>query len=129
MKITKGLFKKGDIVLIAALLFICGIAFLFRYFNKNDGAYAVISCNGQTLYSIALSEIKEPYDIEAGSVVIAAEPGGVYFKSSDCPDKICVKTGRLSHINDTGVCLPNGIVITIKGGGKNPTDTPDVITY
>lgn len=41
--------------------------------------------------------------------------GGVRVKSSDCPDKICVKTGLVSHEGMSAVCMPNRVIVTVEG--------------
>ena len=34
---------------------------------------------------------------------------------ADCPDKICVNTGKISKIGETIVCLPHRVVVEIQG--------------
>ncbi len=54
---------------------------------------------------------------EAPGVCIEVnEKGEIFFRYSDCPDKICVKTGKLSHTGQSAACLPRGIVVKIIGG-------------
>ena len=39
--------------------------------------------------------------------------GGISFESSDCPEQICVRSGRLSRPGDTAACLPNQLLIRL----------------
>ena len=39
--------------------------------------------------------------------------GEIAFISSDCPDKVCVKTGWIGHNGEMAVCLPNRLSIKI----------------
>lgn len=45
---------------------------------------------------------------------IVAEKNRICFLESDCPDKICVKTGWLSQPGEIAVCLPNKIIIKLE---------------
>ena len=33
---------------------------------------------------------------------------------ADCPDKICVKTGKIKNKGEQIVCLPNKLVVKVK---------------
>lgn len=50
---------------------------------------------------------------EAPEVVIEATKEGIFFSTSNCKDKICVNSGKLSLIGETAACLPNGILIKL----------------
>ena len=49
--------------------------------------------------------------------------GSVCFEESDCPDRLCVKKGKLSIAGEIAVCLPNGVVLQLEGEG----DQPDIV--
>ncbi|HBE87040.1 MAG TPA: hypothetical protein DDW53_19330, partial [Lachnoclostridium sp.] len=34
---------------------------------------------------------------------------------ASCPDKVCVRTGKIHRSGELIVCLPNRVVITIEG--------------
>jgi len=63
------------------------------------------------------------------AVVFQVKDGAIAFVASDCPDKICVKTGFISHPGQMAACLPNHVVIKIVETGPAPTagGEPDVI--
>ncbi len=117
--------KKNDVILIISLIIIAAILMVaINLFVKKDGAYAVITMDGKELASLALNKDSEytiTEDMELGNGsdasinVIAVESGKVYMKSADCPDRICVNTGKISKTGETIVCLPHKIVIEIKG--------------
>ena len=37
-----------------------------------------------------------------------------YMKEADCPDKLCVHMKKISQVNETIVCLPNQVILTIE---------------
>lgn len=40
--------------------------------------------------------------------------GSIAFVHSDCPDQVCVHSGKLSREGDMAACLPNGLLIELK---------------
>ena len=38
------------------------------------------------------------------------------FESSDCPDQICVRSGKLSRAGESAGCLPAVVVIKVESG-------------
>jgi hypothetical protein len=45
--------------------------------------------------------------------------------SSPCPEKICVKTGRISKPGQWIACLPNRVFISIRG---RRSEQPDAVS-
>ncbi len=52
--------------------------------------------------------------------------GSIAFIESDCPDKVCINTGKINKAGQSAACLPNGIVVKIVSKDKN-SDVPDVV--
>ena len=77
---------------------------------------AVIEQNGIEVGRYALSQIQKeeilqlPGEID---VQILLEPGAASFLSSDCPDQICVRTGKLTKPGEAAVCLPARVSLRI----------------
>lgn len=124
--------KKGDIVLIVCTMIavIAGFAGLKLYTPNNGDIHkiAVIKYNGQVIKKIDLDEIKKPERIRFSrefDQVVLAEKGRIRFEESDCPDKICVKTGWLTQKGNTAVCVPNKTIIVIEGEEREV----DGVTY
>ncbi|MBI4712834.1 MAG: NusG domain II-containing protein [Planctomycetes bacterium] len=40
---------------------------------------------------------------------------GVHILHSDCPAQVCVHTGWIKNIGETIICLPNKVLLEIKG--------------
>lgn len=117
--------KKGDIFLIVFLLLLAAALFFIR--NTQSGTVAIISVNGETVYTTDLSSVKEKREFTlANGIVITEEPGAVYFSDSPCRGHDCVKTGKLTRAGQCAVCLPEKTVISITG--KTDKNTPDAIT-
>ena len=91
--------------------------FVVDKFIKKDGNKVVIKVDGEIVKIVNLTDtnniIVNGYDGGTNTVVI--ENGTVYMTEADCPDKICVNTGKISKIGETIVCLPHRVVVEIQG--------------
>ncbi len=124
------LFKKADIILILILCLFSAALFLPGMFG-NGNLEAVIYENGSITHRIDLSKVDESYTIElAGppASTVKVEHNAISYVSAGCPDKLCVKTGKLAHCGDTAACLPAKTVVVLESGSDNEK-SPDIITY
>lgn len=115
--------KKWDFALIAlvAVLSLLPLAFLGR---ADSGARVVVSQNGQTLYTGALSE-DAVFTTPDGGNTIEIRDGQVRMRAASCPDGLCLN-GTAAPLRPL-VCLPNGITVAIIGTEE---DEPlDAITH
>jgi len=119
-KIRKLFFLKsltaGDIILMTMLIFL-GITSLF-VINKvrQPGEMCSIEVSGEILHHLKLSE-NQNISVEGpvGKTLIRIKDNKVRVTYSDCPEKICEKTGWISNVGEIIVCVPNKVIITIDG--------------
>ncbi|AEY66071.1 NusG domain II-containing protein [Clostridium sp. BNL1100] len=121
--------KKGDIILL--LVIVLGIlsAVFFGRENAvslsntsggqvdNLGIRAIIKKNDKVIRRINLTSLEKREVINVSGLhkaTIVAEKNRICFLESDCPDKVCVKTGWLTHPGEIAVCLPNKIIIKLE---------------
>lgn len=116
---------KGDKYLI---IFIIVISILSLFYVKKaassyDEKYVVIQVDGKDYKKISFGpEVigkKMPIETEFGYNLIEIGDGKVRVIEADCPDKLDVKQGYISNPGEVIVCLPNRLVIEIKGEDKN----------
>ena len=123
----KPLFKKADAAVIAGLLLIAGLLTLLLGGGKKT-AVAVIAVDGETLYEITLSDVKESYTISLDNgVTVSVAPGEIRFLASDCRGQDCVRCGPLTKPGQAAACVPNKTVIVVKGTPEK--GTPDAVSY
>ncbi len=120
----KGFFKKGDLIAVFLILTLC-LALIAGKTASSAGRYALVYENGRVVYKIDL-ESRERLEISIAGGKLLKEKGRIRYISSDCPDKICEKTGWLEKVGDTAACVPNRSAVTVIGAQN--TDF-DVITY
>lgn len=116
---------KGDkllIILVIVLSFSAMGYIRLQAFSKNE-KYISIQVSGDEVKRIILDSKllgeKIPIESQYGYNLIELGEDKVRVIEADCPDKIDVKQGWISGIGETIVCLPNRMVIEIKGIEKD----------
>jgi hypothetical protein len=125
--------KKRDIVLILALL--AAVLFLFaaqtvvrRQAGKvsADGMRVRITQNGEVVGEYPLTEERSvSVSGDSGTNLIVIDGESVRMEEADCPDRYCIRQGRISRRPDTIVCLPHRLIVElIQGGSSSPGEGP-----
>ncbi len=108
--------RRGDFLFLIVCVVLIGAAIvLFRFVSKDTGRKVVIEEGSEVFGSYPLSDDKtiEVTGILGISTVVIKD-GEVYMKESPCPNKVCLHMGKISEVNETIVCIPNRIYITVK---------------
>ncbi len=100
-------------------IFLISLALLagfFVYHQAQGGEVdaVTITVDGKELYHFSSEDLKNERDIEiqtAGGYNVVHIGREVYMKSADCPDRLCVKQGRLTKEGRPIVCLPHSVVV------------------
>lgn len=104
--------KKGDFVIVGAVLLLAVSVWVFGFSGSTEGSRAEIFEDGKLIYTVPLYENRE---IEVSGCIVAVSDGEVRMLSADCPDKVCEKTGAISEGGEIIVCAPNRISIKVTG--------------
>ena len=110
--------KKQDIILMAVLLAAAAIFAVFHLQAAGRPAkLAEILVEGQVVETISLDEETEILisGYQGGTNHIVVKDGKIWCDEASCPDKVCVHTGKISLSTETIACLPNKMIIRIKG--------------
>ena len=110
-----------DLILIGALLVISLGVLLITTLTRREGGYVEVEQSGQIVATYSLA-IDGEYSLNGGTNILVIEGGVAYLKDANCPDKTCVKTGKIRYVNQSIICLPNEISITVRGGSDNGVD-------
>ena len=117
------LFTTGDKILVVAIILI-GIFSIFAL-NKyqQPGQTVSIKVSGQIKHRLKLNQDREILVTgPIGKTVIQIKDKKITVIHSDCPEKICVKTGAIHRAGEIIVCVPNKVVISIEGEVNNHFD-------
>lgn len=114
---------KRDILLIFCVIILGVVLLLPKSFARSEGERVIVNCDGkETAYSL---KNDGEYSIVSGGYhyVLRVENGTVSVAYSDCPDKVCVRSGRISHSGESVVCIPGRLVVTVSGEDESSDGT------
>ena len=98
---------------------------------SNQDKYISIQVNGEEIKKIIFDDSiigkTLPLDTKYGYNLIEIGDNEIRVIEADCPDKYDVKQGSISRIGETIICLPNRLVIEIKG--IETVDGIDMMNY
>ena len=116
---------KRDLWLLVILLAAGGIGMLILFLRPDtvDGEVE-IAVSGTIVDTLPLSEDTRLVISGAndGENILVIEDGKAYMESASCPDGICVRHTPISKDGESIICLPNQVVVTVRGGEKRDVD-------
>lgn len=107
----------NDIILAVLLLVLALSVFLILEFTKEAGSLARVSVNGEIIADFPLDKDGE-YSLSDGKNTLVIKDGEAFISEADCPDKVCVRTGKISKVGEQIICLPNRVIVEIVGRGE-----------
>lgn len=123
-------FKKKDIIIIIVLLVLSIIGiFAYRHINRNKAAIAEIYYGSDIIKTIDLSkgqEITFKVPQNPHVVIKTSKDGYIWFDESDCPDQICVHTGKIHLPGQSAACLPNKVIVVIVSKDEYDKNSVDI---
>lgn len=118
-------YKKGkllgklDAFILAFILVGIIIAISFAL-GGVKGSYAEVFYDGELIYTFDLSKnTVVTLDGVKGLPIICVKDGAIAITENDCPSQTCVKTGYIGKIGERIVCVPNKLVIVIRGSDES----------
>lgn len=122
MRKRKGI--KKDIILICSLAAagaaVAGAVLLF----SGGGSTVAVRVSGEVTarYPLSVPRRTELEGEGGGHNLLVIENGEAWIEDADCPDGLCVKTGRISRTGQSIVCLPHRLVVEIEGDEVSGND-------
>ena len=110
-----------DIIVVASFLVLSVAVLLVINLTRTEGAYAEVAVDGNVVGKYPLS-VDGVYSLNEGTNTLTVKEGVAYMSFSDCPDHTCEITGKVKHVGQTIVCLPNHLTITIIGESNDSVD-------
>lgn len=107
-------YKKDIIILSVLFILAFGLFFLSNIMNHEKSKYVKVYREDVLIKTYPLNENAQ-YEIktENDSNQIVIQNRSVFMKDANCPDKLCVKQGKVSKNGESIICLPHKIVVKI----------------
>ncbi len=115
---TRGDLLLGGSLLLLGVIFFVGIIF----WGQEEANKVEVQVNGKTVGIYSLTEEQEISLKDLGENTFAIENGHVKMIKADCPDQYCVQHHSISKNGESIICLPNKVVLTIKGKDEGEVD-------
>ena len=110
-----------DLLLISVLLCLSALTMILIFSLRKEGRAVTVEIDGVKAGEYSLLEEGE-YTLGDGGNILKIENGEAYLIYADCPDKTCVRTGRIKYEGQSIVCLPNKVVVIVKGDSQGGVD-------
>jgi hypothetical protein len=115
--------RKNDLLLIVAMAILGVLAyFFFLSGKKQSNIVLVVRRDRQVIRRIELQKVrtrtKLPIPVDDGELIIGYNQDGAWVESSPCPDKVCVRQGKITRPGETIACVPEKILLTLTGTEK-----------
>lgn len=127
--------KRLDIIIIVLMITIsiASLGIYKWYTNQVYGEkYLEISVKGELFKTLPLKEDSKEETLnintDLGVNIVKISNGRVGIVDANCPDELCIKDGFISQPGEMLVCLPNKLVLEIKGQKQSETEL-DELSY
>lgn len=95
---------------------------MWFHLPSKSSAIAIVEKDGKEVGRYDLNAQKTSKIIYVGGsmrIQLLLQPGAISFYHSDCPDQICVRTGKLTKPGETAVCLPGRVSVRVVSSGSD----------
>lgn len=128
--------KKLDIIIIVSLLilsFVPSIIFSKSLSKNFNSTYVSIKINGKFYDNIPLSSFKDEktFTIKSkhGTNDVLVKDNKIKIIKANCKDELCIKQGEISNVGENIICLPNELIIEIKGAEKDSSSDDMILSH
>ena len=113
--------RAADFIVLGAIVLLTVVS-VFLMLRKNDGGSVLVTTPTES-FGLSL-DTDVTREIKSGdyTLTLVIEDGKAFVSHADCPDRICVGTGRVSRPGQTIVCLPAKVTVTVVGKEADDAD-------
>lgn len=108
--------RKNDIILIAVIIALAALIFILINSFSSNGNKVIIEQDAKQIAILDLNKNQEYriYD-KSGKIcnIVLISDGQASMKYANCKDKICVNHNKISKNNESIICLPNKVIVTV----------------
>ncbi len=107
------------VVLVLGLSVVAAVSYA-AYARPHRGAGLVSVRTSTSQWLFPLNEDRRfTAEGPGGACQVVISGGMVWVERSDCPQKICIQTGKASQEGQWIICLPHRVFIRIEGGQED----------
>ena len=115
-------FRFFDVLAIVLALCAIGGFSLLAYSGGSGPGEVVIEASGaRWIYPLSQDRVVSAHG-PLGDTIVVVSGGKAFVKDSPCPDKLCVLSGAISRPGQWVACLPNRVMVSIRGARAADVD-------
>ena len=103
--------RLADVLVIVFFLVVSLLLFLLIG-KRKEGNEVRVMVEGKEIGVYSLSRDGE-FSLNGGTNTLIIKDGKAYMADADCPDKLCVRQGKIHRNGETITCLPNKLTVTV----------------
>lgn len=116
-----------DKVLIGVLLLLSIVSFAAVSALKTEGTMIVVEQGNRIVGRYPLKDEKNVIvEGPLGETYLEIKEGTACIVDSPCPQKVCMRMGKIRRVGDIVVCVPNQVLVRVEG--KVEEGVPDAIS-
>lgn len=129
----KGILRKSDIILIAVLAVVSVFTAWYAWNAGSGGTTVRVQADGKVYgtYDLSKDQVID-IDTSLGHNQLTIKDGKAYMSEASCPDKYCMNqyksSGGIDESNETIICLPNKVIVSVEGEDGSDSDKPDAVS-
>lgn len=104
-----------DYFILLIFLAVIGFAAMKVFTKKSGSRILMVQTQGERYAYSMGKNMRLEFSGPCGKSIIIIENEEAWFEHSDCENRVCVESGKISRPNQWAACLPNGIIIYIEG--------------
>lgn len=104
--------KKTDILAYAVVCILAVFLFFLPFETTQASEVRIQTATAQYRYSL-LQDRTVLLESEGITMTLVIENQSVFLLSSDCPDRVCVHTGKITKNQEVILCAPAHVLIQI----------------
>ena len=116
---------RNDIILICSVIVFTLIILVAITLINKTGSEVIIEQNSKQVAVLDLNKDQEYNLYNSGGKIcntVVIKNGEAYMIYADCKDKICVNHNKISKNNESIICLPNKVIVTVTNSKNNEVD-------
>ncbi len=124
-ELRKGVMKeiKRDAFLVGGLLIVGAVIVIAAFAGGDPGQRVDVAVDGQQIASYPLAENRTvTIQGKGGANVLVIENGAAFIQDADCPDRLCVRQGKIDRSGQSVICLPHKVVVSVAGQPQEDVD-------
>ena len=108
---------RADLWVIGVLLLASlSLFFLLREGERGERVSVFVGNELYAEFPLDGEKVTHTVNTERGALLLSFDGEGVCVLHADCPDDVCVRTGKIAHKGESIVCVPLGVCITVGEG-------------